>query len=54
MRIKQVIIIPAILALGAAGAIIAGSAMPAAAGHAPSHHVQAAGTSANPELYYHA
>jgi hypothetical protein len=54
MRIGRAIIIPAILALGAAGTILAGSAMPIAAGHAPSLHVQAASSSAAPNLYYHA
>jgi len=43
MRIRRAIIIPVILALSAAGSVVAGSAMPAAAGHAPSAHVQAAG-----------
>jgi hypothetical protein len=50
MRIGRAIIIPAILALGAAGSILAASAMPAAAGPAPSVHVQAA---AAPNTYYH-
>jgi hypothetical protein len=42
MRIKQAIIIPAILALGAAGSILASSAAPVAAAQAPSVHVLAA------------
>jgi hypothetical protein len=50
MRIGRTIIIPAILALGAAGSILAGSAMPVAAGHAPSVHVQAVAISG---MYYH-
>ncbi len=54
MRIRQAIIIPVILALSAAGSILAGSAIPTAAGHASSLHVQAAAPSANPNLYYHA
>ena len=54
MRIGRVIIIPAILVLGAAGSILAGPAIPIAAAHAPSMHVQAAAPSANPNLYYHA
>jgi hypothetical protein len=41
MRIKQAIIIPAILALGAAGSILASSAAPVAAAQAPSVHVLA-------------
>jgi hypothetical protein len=54
MRIRQAIIIPAILALGAAGSILAAPVIPIAAAHAPSLHVQAAAPSANPNLYYHA
>lgn len=51
MRIRRVII-PAVLALGVAGSLIAGAAMPVAAGHAPgarSHVVAAAPTS----VHYH-
>jgi hypothetical protein len=40
MRIRRAVIIPAILALGV-GSVVAGSAMPSAAGHAPSTSVQA-------------
>jgi hypothetical protein len=36
MRIKRAIIISAMLALGATGSILAGSAVPAAAAQAPS------------------
>jgi hypothetical protein len=53
MRIRRAIIIPAILALGVAGSVLSGSAMSAAAGHAPSVHVQAAGSSAAPGVFYH-
>ena len=53
MRIRRVLIIPVILALGVAGSILSGSAMSAAAGHAPSVHVQGAAASANPNMYYH-
>jgi len=53
MRIRRAIIIPAILALGATGSIMAGSAMSVAAGHAPSVHVQAAATSGTPNMFYH-
>ncbi len=53
MRIGRAIIIPAILALGAAGSILAGSAVPVAAVHAPSVHVQAATVSVNPSTLYH-
>ena len=42
MRIKRTIIIPAILALSAAGSILAGSSIPVAAAQAPSAHVLAA------------
>lgn len=42
MRIGRAIIIPAILALGAAGSILAASATPVSAAHARSGHVQAA------------
>ena len=38
MRIKRTIIIPAILALSAAGSILVGSAVPAATALAPSTH----------------
>lgn len=53
MRIGRAIIIPAILALGVAGSILSGSVMSAAAGHAPSVHVQAAAGSTDPSLYFH-
>jgi len=53
MRIGRVLIIPAILALSAAGSILAGSAMPVAAVHAPSVHVQAVTVSSVPNIYYH-
>ncbi len=53
MRIRRAIIIPAILALGAAGSVLSASGMSVAAGHAPSAHVQAAGSSATPDIYYH-
>jgi hypothetical protein len=41
MPIKRAIIIPAILALSAAGSILTGSAVPVAAAHAPAAHVVA-------------
>jgi hypothetical protein len=54
MRIRRTIIIPAILALGAAGSILAGSAGPAAAAQAPVVHVLAAPkTAAAPNSLYH-
>ena len=50
MRIKQSIIIPAILALSAAGSIAAGSAVAAVA--APTAQVLAAPASAHPNMHY--
>jgi hypothetical protein len=44
MPIRRTIIIPAILALSAAGSILASSAAPVAAPHAPAVHVLAAST----------
>jgi hypothetical protein len=44
MRIGRTVIIPAILALSAAGSILVGSAVPAVAAQAPSAHVVAAAT----------
>lgn len=53
MRIRRAIIVPAILALGVAGSVLAGSATPVAAGLAASVHVQAAASSAAPNTFYH-
>lgn len=53
MRISQDIIIPAILALGAAGSIMAVSAVPAVAAQAPAAHVQAVAVSAHPDTWYY-
>jgi hypothetical protein len=47
MRIRRAII-PAILALSAAGTILAGSAMPAVAAQTASHHVSVTHSSAGP------
>lgn len=52
MRAVRVIIIPAILALSAAGSIVAGSAVPAAAAQATSVHVLSTTHSASPDTYY--
>jgi len=52
MPIRRTIIIPAILALSAAGSILAGSAIPVAAAQAPSAHVQVATASVAPQLLY--
>ena len=49
MRIKRTVIIPVILALGAFGSILAGSAVPAAAAQAPASHV----LHASPKVYFH-
>ena len=49
MSVKRTIIVPAILALSAAGSILAGSAVSAAAAQAPSVHVVAA----SPNTHYH-
>jgi hypothetical protein len=52
MRIGRDLIIPAILALGVAGSLLTGSAMPVAAGPVASVHVQAAAASASPKVFY--
>jgi hypothetical protein len=52
MPIRRTIIIPAILALSAAGSILAGSALPAVAAQAPAAHVVAT-SSLNPGFPYH-
>jgi hypothetical protein len=49
MSVKKSIIIPAILALSAAGSILTGSAVSAAAAQAPSVHV----VLASPDTHYH-
>jgi hypothetical protein len=52
MRIKRAIIIPALLLLGAAGSVMAGSATPLAAAHAPAAHVLAS-YDGGPAVFYH-
>jgi hypothetical protein len=52
MRIRRAVIIPAILALGAVGSILAGSAAPVVAAQAPAAHVLATGSAAPDILYY--
>jgi hypothetical protein len=52
MRIGRKIIIPAILALSAAGSIAVGSAVPAVVAQAPGNHVLVASSSAHPRVYY--
>ena len=51
MRIKRTIIIPVILALGAAGSILAGSAVPAVASQAHATHATHT-LAAAPRSYY--
>jgi hypothetical protein len=54
MRIGRAVLIPAILALGVAGSVLAGSAISAAPTPAASIHVQAAAaSSATPGTLYH-
>jgi hypothetical protein len=53
MRIKRAIVISAILALSAAGSILAGSATPMAAAQAPTVHVLAAASSASPSTHHY-
>jgi hypothetical protein len=53
MRIGRAIIIPAILALGVAGSILAGSAVPVATVHAHSVHLQSTASSVGTDVYYH-
>ena len=52
MRIRRAII-PVILALGAAGSILAGSAVPVVTAQAVSAHVPSAASFAHPNMYYH-
>jgi hypothetical protein len=49
MRIRRAVIIPAILALSAAGSILSAAAVPAAA---PSAHVQVVTVAAAPHFLY--
>ena len=52
MPIRRAIIIPAIIALSAAGSILAGSAVSAATAQAPSAHVLVTASSASPGTHY--
>ena len=54
MSIRRTVIIPAILALGAAGSILAGSAATAVVAQAPEAHVLAATYASGPNLHYQA
>ena len=51
MRVKRAVIIPVILALSAAGSILAGSAVPAVAASVPAAHVSTA-AHASPRTHY--
>ena len=53
LRIGRAIIIPAVLALSVIGSVLSGGAMPTAAGHPASVHVQAAGSAAKTHMMYH-
>jgi hypothetical protein len=53
MRIGRTIIIPAIIALAAAGAILAGSEISPAAVHASVSRVEATALYASPDALYH-
>jgi hypothetical protein len=53
MPIKRTIIIPAILALSAAGSILAGSAVSVTAAQAPSAHVLSVASPATPNTHYY-
>lgn len=52
MLIRRVII-PAILVLGAAGSILAGSAVPTVAAQAPAAHALAMNSHAKPLMHYY-
>jgi hypothetical protein len=52
MRIGRSIIIPAILALSAAGSILAGTATSAVVASAPSAHVVTVTATATPDTHY--
>ena len=53
MRIRRAIIIPAILALSAAGSILAGSAVPVAAAQAPAVQVLSTTSATYYGFFYH-
>jgi len=53
MRVRPVIIISAILALGAAGAAFSAAEIAAAATHAPAVHVRITDTVESPSVMYH-
>jgi hypothetical protein len=53
MRIGRAIIIPAIVALGVAGAVLPGAETAVAAVHAPTAHVHTVVTPSLSGVYYH-
>jgi hypothetical protein len=53
MRIRRSLIIPAILAFGAAGSLITGPVMSVAAGPAAAVHATAIAAPLSPLMYYH-
>ena len=53
MRNGRAAIIPAILALGVAGSILATPAVSQLASHAPTAHVQQVANGSIPYVYYH-
>jgi hypothetical protein len=53
MRIRRVIVIPAILTLGVAGATLASTATPAAAAQTSSAHVVVQGSGLPSGMYLH-
>jgi hypothetical protein len=53
MRIGRAIIISTLLAVGSAGATIAGSVMPAAAANLPAAHAYSSTITVGTAMYYH-
>jgi hypothetical protein len=53
MRIGRTVIIPVIVALGVAGAVLASSEISAAAAHTSGTHVSATASAASPDTLYH-
>ena len=54
MRVRRVILIPVIVALGSAGSILAGSAAAGAAVPAPAAHAPSLVVHPKPDMHYHA
>jgi hypothetical protein len=54
MRFGRAVIVPTILALGATGSILAGSAVAVAVAQAPTVHVESTVPLMQPGLYFHA